>query len=65
MAEYSSGVNLSIDILDYIALIVGGLFTYYGYINGGEFLAYLLYIKLFTQPIKKLVSILWSNTKME
>lgn len=56
MAEYSSGVNLSIDILDYIALIVGGLFTYYGYINGGEFLAYLLYIKLFTQPIKKLVS---------
>ncbi|MGL5085780.1 MAG: ABC transporter ATP-binding protein, partial [Clostridium sp.] len=56
MAEYSSGVNLSIDILDYIALIAGGLFTYFEYINIGDFLAYLLYIKLFTQPIKKLVS---------
>lgn len=56
MAEYSSGVNLSIDMLDYIALIAGGLFTYFEYINIGDFLAYLLYIKLFTQPIKKLVS---------
>lgn len=56
MAEYSSGVNFNIDMLDYVALIAGGLFTFNGTINTGDFLAYLLYIKLFTQPIKKLVS---------
>lgn len=56
MAEYSSVVNFNIDILDYIALIAGGLFTFSGAINIGDFLAYLLYIKLFTQPIKKLVA---------
>lgn len=56
MAEYSAGVGFGIDILDYISLIVGGIFTYFNYINLGDFFAYLLYIKLFTQPIKKLVS---------
>ena len=55
MAEYSSVVNFNIDMLDYVALIAGGLFTFSGAINIGDFLAYLLYIKLFTQPIKKLV----------
>ena len=56
MAEYSAGVGFGIDILDYISLIAGGIFTYFNLINIGDFFAYLLYIKLFTQPIKKLVS---------
>lgn len=56
MAEYFAGVGFSIDLLDYIVLIAGGIFTYYNKINLGDFLAYLLYIKLFTQPIKKLVN---------
>ena len=56
MAEYFAFVNLGIDFLDYIVLIAGGLFTFNGFIDIGDFLAYLLYIKLFTQPIKKLVS---------
>ncbi|MBQ6820607.1 MAG: ABC transporter ATP-binding protein [Clostridium sp.] len=56
MGEYSSGVGFAIDILDYISLIAGGIFTYIELINIGDFFAYLLYIKLFTQPIKKLVS---------
>lgn len=56
MAEYFSGVNFGIDLLDYIVIIVGGLFTYYNKIDIGDFLAYFLYIKLFTQPIKKLVN---------
>lgn len=56
MAEYFAGVGFGIDILDYIVLIAGGIFTYFNYINLGDFLAYLLYIKLFTQPIKKLVN---------
>ncbi len=56
MAEYFAGVGFGIDILDYISLIAGGIFTYLNIINLGDFFAYLLYIKLFTQPIKKLVN---------
>ena len=56
MAEYFAGVNFGIDFLDYVVLIVGGIFTFYNIIDIGDFLAYMLYIKLFTQPIKKLVN---------
>lgn len=56
MAQYGSGVGFGINLLDYIVLIAGGVFTYFDIINLGDFFAYLLYIKLFTEPIKKLVS---------
>ncbi|MBC5625973.1 ABC transporter ATP-binding protein [Clostridium sp. NSJ-49] len=56
MAEYFAGVNFGIDFLDYVVLIAGGIFTFYNIIDIGDFLAYMLYIKLFTQPIKKLVN---------
>lgn len=56
MAEYFAGVNFGVDILDYGVLIAGGVFTYYGVINLGDFLAYMLYVKLFTDPIKKLIN---------
>ena len=56
MAEYFAGVNFGVDILDYVVLIAGGIFTFYNIIDIGDFLAYMLYIKLFTQPIKKLVN---------
>ncbi|NLK93663.1 MAG: ABC transporter ATP-binding protein [Clostridiales bacterium] len=56
MAEYFSGSNFSIDILNYVVLIGGGIFTFYGIISIGDFLAYLLYIKIFMDPIKKLTN---------
>lgn len=56
MAEYSAGVGFLTDLLDYSVLIFGGVFVYYGKINIGDFLAYLLYIKIFTQPIKRLIA---------
>lgn len=56
MAEYTAGVGFFTDLLDYSVLIVGAIFTYYGKINIGDFLAYLLYIKIFTQPIKRLIA---------
>ena len=55
MAEYSSGSGFGIDILNYIGLIGGGVFTLFGIIDVGDFMAYMLFIKLFTQPIKKLI----------
>ena len=55
MAEYGSGSALGIDILNYVGLIGGGLFTLNGFIDIGDFVAYMLFIKMFTQPIKKLI----------
>lgn len=56
MAEYFSGINFGVDLLDYIVLIAGGLFTLYNVIDLGDLLAYVLYVKLFTDPIKKLIN---------
>ena len=56
MAEYFSGATLSLDILNYVVLIVGGLFTLNNVIDLGDYVAYLLYIKNFMDPIKKLVN---------
>ena len=55
MAEYFSGVGFCTDILDYISMIVGAIFVFTNKINLGDFMAYLLYIKLFMQPVRKLV----------
>ncbi|WWU65924.1 ABC transporter ATP-binding protein [Clostridium baratii] len=56
MAQYFSGANLAVDILNYVALIAGGIFTLYDKISIGDFMAYVLYIKMFTDPIKKLIN---------
>lgn len=56
MARYVSGVGFFTDMLDYSVLIFGGLFTYYGRINIGDLLAYFLYTKAFSQPIKRLIA---------
>lgn len=56
MAQYYSGVNFQIDLLEYVTLIAGGLFAINKVISPGDFLAYVLYIKIFSQPVKKLVN---------
>ncbi|MGL4345795.1 MAG: ABC transporter ATP-binding protein [Cellulosilyticaceae bacterium] len=56
MAEYFSGATFAIDLLDFVSLIAGGIFTYKGLITLGEFMAFMLYIKMFTAPITKLVN---------
>jgi ATP-binding cassette subfamily B protein len=55
MAEYSSGAGFGIDILNYVGLIGGGVFTLIGVVNIGDFIAYMLFIKIFITPIKKLI----------
>ena len=55
MAEYVSGMTFLTDMLDYLVLVFVAIFTYQGKINFGDFLAYLLYIRIFSQPIKRLV----------
>lgn len=55
MAEFFSGSNFIIDLLNVVVLIAGGYFVYQGKINWGDYVAYLLFVGLFLGPIKKLV----------
>ena len=54
MAEYFSGMNFFMDLLEWIAMILGGYYTYVGRITIGDFAAYILYVKMFIEPMKKL-----------
>lgn len=57
MGVFFSGMGLLSDLLYLLILVAGGLFFLYGEIDTGEFAAYLLYISMFLDPIKKLISI--------
>ncbi|MEW9095825.1 MAG: ABC transporter ATP-binding protein [Clostridiaceae bacterium] len=56
MAEFFSGMNFIVDFLNLAVLALGGYFTYLGKINLGDYVAYLLYISMFMNPIKKLIN---------
>ncbi|MGY0373305.1 ABC transporter ATP-binding protein [Clostridium sp. JNZ J1-5] len=56
MAEFFSGIHFLIDILNVIVILAGGIFTYKNLITPGELVAYLLYINLFMQPVRRLTS---------
>ena len=57
MGIFFSGMGLFTDLLYLMVLFFGGLFFFYNQINVGEFAAYILYINMFLNPIKKLVNI--------
>ncbi|MDD2954918.1 MAG: ABC transporter ATP-binding protein [Oscillospiraceae bacterium] len=56
MAEFFSSTGFIQDLLNAITIVAGGVFWYYGKIDVGDFTAYLLFIGIFLNPIKKLVS---------
>lgn len=56
MAEFSSGTTFIIDLLNVVVLVLGGLFTFQGIISLGDFVAYMLFISMFLNPIRKLIS---------
>ncbi len=56
MADFFSGMNLIVDILNLVVLVFGGIFTYYKIINFGDFVAYLLFVNMFVNPVKKLIA---------
>lgn len=57
MGKFFSGMGLLQDLLYLVVLVAGGLFFFYGWIDTGEFAAYLLYISMFLKPIQRLVNI--------
>jgi ATP-binding cassette subfamily B protein len=56
MAGFFSGTGLIMDLLALVALVSGGLFAYYGKIDAGDYTAYILFVGLFTEPIRKLIN---------
>lgn len=54
LAKFMTGMQLSIDLLTLVALVAAGSFVFWGKIGIGDFAAYLLYISMFTNPIRKL-----------
>lgn len=57
MGEFHSSMTLFTDIMYFIVLLAGGLFFYYGKIDTGEFMAFVLYISTLIAPIRTLITI--------
>ncbi len=55
MADFGAGTNFIMSLLNLCMLFFGGLFVFYGKIDVGDFLAFVLYINMFTNPIKRLI----------
>ena len=56
MAEFFAGIHFLTNLLNVVVLFAGGLFFYNGAIDAGDLVAYLLYISVFLQPIRKLTN---------
>jgi len=57
MGKFHSVMTFFTDFLYLVVLVAAGLFFFYGKINIGEFTAFLLYINMFLNPIKRLISL--------
>lgn len=55
MAQFHGGTTFITDFLLLVMYLAGGLFFYYGYIDMPEFTAFILYINVFTSPIRRLI----------
>ena len=56
MAEFHVGTSFVMDLLNILVLSAGGIFFFNGYINFGDFTAFILYIGNFLNPIRKLIN---------
>ena len=57
MGIFHSGMTLLTDIMYLAVLLAGGLFFYFGKIDGGDFAAFILYTTSFIRPINNIVMI--------
>lgn len=53
MATFYSGINFFANLINVVVMIFGGIFVYYNHITAGELVAFLLYVSMFLQPIKR------------
>lgn len=57
LGYFHSIMEFLTDLLYLVIVFVGGLFLYKGKLDAGEFTAFILYITLFTDPIKRIVTL--------
>ena len=57
LGSFSAIVEFLTDLLYLLVVFAGGLFLIYGEINPGEFAAFLLYISMFLNPIRRIVTL--------
>ena len=55
LAEFHSGNNFILDFMNVVVIIAGGIFLSLGKIDLGGLVAYLLYVNMFMNPIKRLI----------
>ena len=55
MAEFFSGTNFLTSLMNVVVLTGGGYCVYRGVINVGDMVAYMLFINMFVNPLKKLI----------
>lgn len=55
MAEFFSGTNFLTSLMNVVILAAGGYCVYRGVISVGDMVAYMLFINMFVNPIKKLI----------
>lgn len=56
MAQFHSGMNLFINLIRLSTLSVGGYFIYQGSLSVGQMVAFLFYVNMFMNPIRRLVN---------
>ncbi len=56
MAEFSSVNTFLLDMMYVVVILAGGLYCVRGSITFGDFTAYLLYVGMFMNPIRRLIS---------
>lgn len=57
LGTFDAVMTLMSDVLYLVIIFVGGLFLYHKHINTGEFAAFILYISMFLDPIRRFVAL--------
>lgn len=57
LGSFHALMTLLTDLLYLVMIFVGGLFFYHGKIDAGEFTAFILYISMFLDPIRRFVTL--------
>ena len=58
MAEFFSGINFLSNFINLLVLIIGGWFSYQDKMSTGELVGFLLYVAMFLQPLRRIMSLL-------
>ena len=56
MGQFFAGTGFITDMFNVVVILAGGVFTYQGIISYGDFAAFMLFVNLFINPVKKLIN---------